>query len=469
MKTLLLSLLVFGTGVAATDIDLPAAFRDERPSSVKESAEAGASDALSRDGWWHLFGDAALDELVERALANNQDLAAAAARVEQARAAAGLARSAYWPTVVGEAAARRERTSRTTDNVLPESDTTTYRAPLNVAWEIDLFGRVRHLNASARADAASVAAEFESVRLALAAEVTSTYFAFRAVGREAALVRDSVELRRHARRLAEARLTQGVSAELDVARAQAELAQTEAELAALRVRHAALHTALALLVGVAAPEFELSAPESPLGLPPRVPAGLPAQVLERRPDVAAAERALAAAQARIGVARAAFYPAISLTGSTGLASADIDALFKGDSRTWSIGPSLYLPIFQGGRNRANLARSQAAHEEAMAAFRQRVLVALREVQDALTANRLLAEQALAQDQAVTAARRASELARLRYEAGLVSFFEVIDAQRGELSAERGAAQLSGIRMNSAVALIKALGGGWQSPTVVAHR
>jgi multidrug efflux system outer membrane protein len=183
-------------------------------------------------------------------------------------------------------------------------------------------------------------------------------------------------------------------------------------------------------------------------------------LLERRPDVAAAERALAAANARIGVAKAAFFPAISLTGSAGFASGDLDRLFESDSRIWSIGPSLYLPIFQGGRNRANLERSRAAYEESVAVFRQRVLVAFREVQDALTGLRLLADQAAAQDRALASARRAAGLAQVRYDAGYVSYFDVVDAQRTALATERASAQLSGQRFVTSIALIKSLGGTW---------
>jgi multidrug efflux system outer membrane protein len=197
--------------------------------------------------------------------------------------------------------------------------------------------------------------------------------------------------------------------------------------------------------------------------------GLPSSLLERRPDVATAERILAAASARIGVAKAAFCPSISLTGAAGFASGEIDRLFKADSRIWSIGPSIYLPIFQGGRNRANLDRSRAAYDESVAVFRQQVLVAFREVQDALTATQFLAEQAAAQGRALTAARRATALVQTRYDAGLVSYLEVIDAQRTSLSVERASAQLGALRLNTSVALIKALGGGWHRQEFVAAR
>lgn len=443
----------------------PAAYRDTAPPEQMGAWKtAEPADTLARGEWWRVFGDSALDELEGRALAANQDLRAAAARVEQARAAAGIARSNYWPQLAANGSLTREQTSGTIDNPLRDTLTTTYRTPLSVSWEIDLFGRVRRLTESARADAEATAATFESVRLALTSEVAATYFSLRALDLEQALVRDSVELRRRARDLAKSRFSNGTAAELDVVRAETELAATEAETAALASRRAATQNALAVLVGAAAPGFELPAAPAPLGLPPVIPAGLPAALLERRPDVAAAERALAAANARIGVAKAAFFPAISLTGGGGYASGDVDTLFKTDSRVWSIGPSLYLPIFQGGRNRANLERSRAAYDEAVAGFRQRVLIAFREVQDALTAGRLLAEQAAAQERALAAARRAAVLAQTRYDAGLVSYLEVIDAQRTSLTTERASAQLIALRLNASVALIKALGGGWHAPT-----
>lgn len=470
MKNLPLLFASSVVALAATPpVEIPAAYRDAPAESALAWKAAEPADAFARGQWWKLFGDPALDDLVSRALAANPDLQAAAARVEQARAAAGIARGSYWPQLAANGSVMREDISIATANRQPVELTTTYRAPLTVAWEIDLFGRVRQLAASARADAEATAATFEAVRLALAADVASSYFTLRAFDRELALVNDGVALRRRARELAQSRFANGTAPELDVVRAEAELAGTEAEAAALANRRAALQNALAVLLGEPAPAFALAMVADELGVPPAIPAGLPSALLERRPDIAAAERALAAAQARIGVARAAFFPAISLTGSAGYASAEVDTLFNADSRLWSIGPSLYLPIFQGGRNRANLARSRAAHEEAVAAFRQRVLVALREVQDALTATRLLADQAAAQDRATVAARRAVTLAQTRYDAGLVNYLEVIDAQRTALATERAAAQLAALRLNTNVALLKALGGGWHRPETVAAR
>lgn len=429
------------------------------------------ADALDRGSWWKLFHDPALDELEARALAGNQNIWAAAARVEQARASAGIARGAYWPQVAVDGSVVRQRTSEAVDNPLPMPVSTTYTAPLSASWEIDLFGRVRRLSESARADAEASAATFESVRLSLTAEVASTYFTLRGLTRELAIVRDTVGLRQHELEMVKTRVRLGTAADLDAARAETELATAEADAAALANQRAAEQNALAVLVGVAPQDFTLASDNNPLDTPPAVPGALPADLLERRPDVAAAERALAAANARIGVAKAAFFPAISLTGSAGYASADVDKLFNSGARLWSIGPSLYLPIFQGGRNRANLARSRAAYDESVATFRQQVLVAFREVQDALTATRYLTEQSAAQDRALEAAKRSAKLVQTRYDAGYVSYFEVIDAQRTALAAERASVALTASRLNTAVALIKSLGGGWHRPsdTLAANR
>jgi multidrug efflux system outer membrane protein len=447
-----------GPDYTRPDVATPDGWRDGEILSAWKTATP--SDSFARGEWWKLFSDPVLDELEARALASNQDLRAAVARVEQSRAAAGIARSAYWPQVAADGSVVRGRTSSTIGNPLPNSQTTTYSTPLTATWELDLFGRVRRLSESARADAEASAAAFETVRLALTAEVASNYFTLQALDREWAIIRDTVALRQRALDLVNARVKSGTAADLDAARAETELAGAEADAAALANQRAALQNALAVLVGESATRFTVT-----LGTiattQPSVPIGLPSDLLERRPDIAAAERTLASANARIGVAKAAFFPAISLTGGAGFASGDVDRLFDSDSRLWSIGPRLYLPIFQGGRNRANLDRSRAAYDEAVAIFRQQVLVAFREVQDALTATRLLADQAAAQDRALAAAKRAVRLAQVRYDSGYVSYLEVIDAQRTSFGAERASAQLSALRLNASVALIKSLGGGWQ--------
>jgi multidrug efflux system outer membrane protein len=438
-------------------IAAPAAYRDAGDLAAWKTAMP--ADAFGRGQWWKLFGDPALDDLESRALAGNQDLRAAAARVEQAAAAAGLARSAYWPQIGLQASATRERYSPTAAEPYPNTVANDFSVPLVASWELDIFGRVRRLTESARADAEASAALFESVRLSLTSDLAADYFSLRGLDRELAILKDTVALRRRELELMSSRFKIGNATELDTTRAETELASAEADSDAVAVRRASLQNALALLLGASAPDFDL-APATREIEPPAVPAGLPSDLLERRPDVAAAERSLAAANARIGVARAAFFPAISLTGGAGFESSATSSLFQTDSRIWSIGPSLYLPIFQGGRNRSNLERSRAAYDESVAAFRQQVLVAFREVQDALTATRLLAEQSGAQSRALRAAERSAALAQTRYDAGYVSYLDVIDAQRTALATERASVQLDAERLNTSVALIKALGGGW---------
>ncbi|HVU34695.1 MAG TPA: efflux transporter outer membrane subunit [Opitutaceae bacterium] len=446
---------------------VPGSYRDVDTSFAWKAGTP--ADALSHGSWWRLFRDPVLDGLENRALAANQDLRGAAARVEEARAEAGLARSDYWPRIAANGEFTRERTSSTTANVFPATLTNTYNAPLSATWELDVFGRVRRLSESARADAAASAATFEAVRLAMTADVASTYFTLGALDRELAIVRETAELRRRALQIENVRLRHGTAAEVDVARAETELATADADAADLENRRASVRNALAVLIGAPASDFQVT--PSPVGriTAPVVPPGLPADLLERRPDIAAAERSLAAANARIGVAKAAFFPAISLTGSAGFASDEVDTLFNADSRVWSIGPRLYLPIFQGGRNRANLERSRAAFDEAVAIYRGRVLVAFRDVQDALTSGRWIAAQLAAQQRALTAAKRAEKLTQSRYDAGYVSYFEVIDAQRTSLAVERAAVRLEAQRLNASVALIKSLGGGWTSTALVAAR
>jgi multidrug efflux system outer membrane protein len=308
--------------------------------------------------------------------------------------------------------------------------------------------------------------------LTLQADVAQNYFALRALDAEIATVGSTVGLRKEQVQLVRSRFEGGISSELDVARAETELATAEAEAASLAKRRAELENALAILAGENPATFKLAALDDANvkwnGRPPEVPAGLPADLLERRPDVADAERQLAAANARIGVAKAAFFPVLRLTGSGGYVSGDIDNLFNWESRVWSIGPSLSLPIFAGGRNRANFKRSQSAFEEVVAKYRQRILVAFGEVENSLAGIHHLSTQAAAQDRAVASARRAAELATDRYRAGLVSYLEVVDANRATLQTERASAQLAGQRLIAAIQLIKALGGGWSEDDLYAR-
>lgn len=457
---------------ALTGCSLPAVGPDyRRPETPAAAAyqDTAAQPAVAAgeritSEWWRDFGDPDLDRTIAEALKENQSLKAALARVEQARALTGEARSAFLPTVGAVGLATREQTSETTTNRFPNSLTTTYRLPLTLSWELDLFGRVRRLNEGARANYLATQELADATRLAVAAETASAYFALGATDQEERIVAETLALQKEMLTLVEARRDAGRASDLAFEQARLAVSTSEADLAAVAQRRSALKNGLAILLGQAAPAFNIGERSQLTGTLPPIPVGLPSELLLRRPDLAAAESGLQAANAQVGVAKSAFFPAISLTGSAGYASAEIDDLFQSDSRAWSIGPSVYLPLFQGGRNRANYQRSQAAYEEAVAGYRQNILTAMREVQDALTASQRLSEQSDAIARAVVSARRVRELAEERYLAGGTSYLEVIDAQRTALAVERSAAALAGQRWVTRVALIRALGGGWERPS-----
>ena len=419
-------------------------------------------DNVPKGAWWEVFGDQALNELQGRAQLANQELKAAAARVEQSRSTARVARSELLPTLDANPSWRRERYSPNQNPSFGDITANTFRAPVDLSYEVDLWGRVRRSFESARADAQSSLATMYGVLLTLHADVAQNYFAIRSLDAELATVQGTLGLRNELLKLTRSRFDGGIGNELDVARAETELASTEAELATLQKRRSELENALAILVGENPSGFKLTALENSSWnpTPPVIPAGLPADLLERRPDVADAERQLASANARIGIAKAAFFPVVRLTGSGGLVSGDIESLFNWESRVWSIGPSVSLPLFAGGRNLANLSRARAAYDESVAKYRQRVLVAFGDVENSLSGLRFLAQQSEAQDRAVASARRAADLASQRYTAGIVNYLEVVDASRGALLAERNQAQIVGLRLAASVQLIKALGGGW---------
>ncbi len=426
-------------------------------------------DNVPKGNWWEIFADTNLNELESQARSANQELKAAVARVDQARATARVARSEFLPSVNFDPSFARQRYSQTQLPNYGIVTANTYSAPLDLSYEVDLWGRVRRGFESARADAQASLAAFDTALLTLQGDVAQNYFALRALDAEIATVTGTVNLRHEQVQLVRGRFEGGIGNELDIARAETELATTEAEAASLAQRRAELENAIAILVGSNPSAFHLGATTTNgwNPQPPAIPAGLPADLLERRPDVAEAERQLASANARIGVAKAAFFPVLTLTGSGGYVSADVDSLFNWNSHAWSIGPSLSLPIFAGGRNRANYKRSQSAFDESVALYRQRVLVAFGEVENSLSGVRHLSDQAAAQERAVTNARRAADLATDRYRSGIVSYLEVVDASRDALQAERGNAQLAGQRLIEAVQLIKTLGGGWTDQQIFA--
>jgi hydrophobe/amphiphile efflux-1 (HAE1) family protein/NodT family efflux transporter outer membrane factor (OMF) lipoprotein len=457
-------LLTIGPDYKQPTNSLPEAYKATDLGAWKEGKPL---DKVPKGSWWEVFDDPGLNDLESQALRANQELKAAVARVDQARATARVARSDLLPTVDLDPSFNRQRYSPNENPSFGTLTADTYTVPLDLSYEVDLWGRVRRGFESARADAQASLAEFYNVLLTLEADVAENYFALRSLDAEIATVIGTVDLRKEQVRLVRSRYEGGIGNELDIARAETELATTEAEAAALSQERARLENAIAILAGSNPAVFKFPA----LGTtnwnpqPPVIPAGLPADLLERRPDVAQAERQLASANAQIGVAKAAFFPVLTLTGSGGYLSGDLDSLFKWDSRTWFIGPSLSLPIFAGGRNRANYKRSQAAYEEAVARYRQQILVAFGDVESSLAGIHYLVDQAAAQQRAVENSQRAAELATDRYRSGIVSYIEVVDASRDTLQAERDNAQLAGQRLIAAVQLIKALGGGWNEQQV----
>jgi outer membrane protein, multidrug efflux system len=430
----------------------PAQFKDEGP----RWTVAAPAEAQDRGAWWKAFADPVLDGLVERAAANNTTIQEAAARLAQARAFARSTDADRMPQLgVG---AGRQAGANTANGMTPATITT---AGATLSYEVDLFGRLAHASDAATLDAQAREALLRSTQLLVQAEVAQTYLSLRATDTERALVDETVEAYRRTLNLTQRRYQAGDIAELDVARVQTELASNEAEALALDRRRAGLEHALAVLVGDPASAFALQPAEWKTALP-QIPAGIPATVLARRPDVSAAQRTILAAQARVGSARAAWFPDLSLTAAGGYASPELGDLFKWSARAWSVGALLSLPIFDGGRREAGVQGAQAQLDGAVASYRGQVLVAFKEVEDQLSALRLLQGQAEAQARAVGSAARATALSESRYRNGMDSQLELLDARRSELRNRREALQVRATQYQATVALIRALGGGWDA-------
>lgn len=450
--------LVVGVATLAGCVLGPDYQRPARPAPAAWQHPAQAATTLP-DRWWTLFGDAELNRHVEATLAANQDLAGALARYDQTRALLGVARADEFPQVSFDPAYQRGRTSGTVSNALPALETTLYRVPVDVAYEVDLWGRVRRSVEAAQAEVEAGADSIATLRLSLAATTASTYLSLRSADRDIDVLARTVSLRQDALQLADRRAHAGVVGDLDVLRARADLAQTRADLADAHRRRDNLEHALAVLEARDAPDFHVP-PSAWTPSIPSIPAALPSALLTRRPDVAGDERALAAASARIGVARTAFFPSVQLTASAGYASNAAGDLAERDSRIWGIGPVIHLPIFEGGRNKARLEAAEAVYRGAYARWRQDGIVAFREVQDALSDGAWLQEQGTALVATVDAATAAAKVSRSRYDRGLAGYFEVVDSERQSLASQRALIQNDQQRLLAAISLVKALGGGW---------
>ncbi|MGB6309559.1 MAG: efflux transporter outer membrane subunit, partial [Steroidobacteraceae bacterium] len=431
--------------------------------------EAAPSDGALKGDWWSLFQDDALNPLVDQALAGNQDLRVAAARLDQAREQVTVARSDLFPWVGVSAEAARGKTSANrplAEYSEPNQSTVQndFEVGPTVSYEVDLFGRVRREVEGARASAQQAEADFENTRLLLTAQLVTDYFALRELDAEIAVVRHSLDLQRDALGFIAARHDLGDATGLDLAQQQALVDSSATQLELLDNQRAQFEHAIATLVGTPAPSFSLAPATSAAALP-AIPLGLPSDLLQRRPDVASAERSMAAANARIGVARAAYYPSIVLSSGFGEPNAGwqsnaLATLFEAPSRLWSLGLSATQTLFDAGKTRANVRIANADYTAAVATYRKTVLSAMEEVENGITGLASLDRAATQADASVTSAQQAFDIATDRYKGGVDTYLEMITAQQVLLGNERQAVQVHGQQFATAVYLVKALGGGW---------
>ncbi|MBI5589023.1 MAG: efflux transporter outer membrane subunit [Deltaproteobacteria bacterium] len=416
---------------------------------------------LPRGNWWEIFGDAELNQLEADAMAANQDLKVAVSRFAQARAAANVAESALYPRLGFSVQPVDQRDSKHRPvGGKPDQTYDTLTVPFDFSYEIDLWGRVKRSVEAATAQAEASADDVESIKLSLQAEVAADFITLRTLDADKALLISSIEVYRKSLELVRNRRAGGMVSDLDVAQAETVLKTAQAQAPDIAIQRARYQNALAVLTGKTASLFHI--PERPLDIPPLViPPGLPSELLERRPDIAAAERRMAASNANIGVATAAFFPTVKFTGLAGFQSGGLDMLFDWPSNFWAVGPSLNLPLFQGGQLDAGLRQTKAVYEETVARYRQTVLAAFAEVENNLAAEHLLTDEYERMLSALQSVHRQLEIAENRYRSGLATYLEVATAQNAALGIERAGVRLRGQQLVSAAALIKSLGGGWQ--------
>ncbi|MFI4901794.1 MAG: efflux transporter outer membrane subunit [Burkholderiales bacterium] len=437
----------------------------ERPSAVvtpvyKESGEwktATPVDQFPRGEWWRIYGDADLDRLETDATQTNQTIAIAEANYREAKTLVDQARAGLFPAVgLGVAASRGNNTSVATSSVRNSTS-----ASIDATWEIDLWGHVRRAVEASEANATASAADLESARLSIQAQLAIAYFTLRVSDSGQRLLDRTVDAYQQSLTLTTNRYNAGVVARADVVQAQTQLKSAQAQAVDNRATRAQFEHAIAVLTGRAPAQFSLAVAND-LPVPSDVPPGVPSQLLERRPDIAAAERRMAAANAQIGVATAAFYPTISLSASGGAASSDLAHLLSLSNRFWSVGANLAEPLFDAGLRRAQRDQTIAQYDAAVANYRQTVLGGFQEVEDNLSTLAVLKDEATIQSQAVDAARLALELVTNQYKAGIVDFLNVVAAQTVLFNNERTLVLLRGRQWQANVTLVKALGGGWST-------
>ena len=465
----LLGACAVGPDYVRPDTAAPLAYKENSGWTVAQPA-----DTADRGKWWEVFGDARLNALVEQVEISNQTVKAAAAQYEQARALVESARAAYFPTVGLNAAATRSQAgsglaARTTTGASGASSSginNNVSLSLGASWEADIWGKVRRATEAQTSSAQASAAELAAARLSAQGQLAQSYFTLRQVDAQIQLYADTVAAYQKSLQLTRNRYVGGVSAQADVVAADTQLKTAQAQAINLGVQRAQLEHAIALLVGQPASTFSIAPAPLTTAPPPPVPeAGLPSQLLERRPDVAAAERQVAAANAQIGVAKAAYFPALSLTGSAGYQGSTFANLLSLPNRFWSIGPQLAATLFDGGARDAQSRQARAVYDQNVALYRQTVLTGLQEVEDNLAALRILEQQAAVQDAALQAARESVKLTINQYKAGVVSYLNVVTAQATAFGTERDSVSLLGSRYVASVQLIQALGGGWHASSL----
>lgn len=454
---ILLTSCAVGPNYVKPKAEVPVAYKEMEGWKV-----AQPNDHLLRGAWWEIFGEPELNALQTQVNLSNQTVAQAEAQLRQARALVQVARAGYFPTVTGGASYARSRRSATLGGTFATGVTTSnYSLPFDVSWEPDIWGRVRRLVEAGKAGAQASAADLEAVRLLVHAEVAQNYFQLRALDAQKELLDRTANDFQKFLDLTKNRYVAGVVSKADVYQAETQLKTTQAQAIDVGVQRAQLEHAMAVLIGKPASQFSL--PAAPLRtVPPAVPVGLPSELLERRPDIAGSERRMAAANAQIGVAIAAYYPTITLSASGGFQSSDLAKWLTWPSRFWSLGAAASEVIFEGGLRRAQTEQARAAYDQTAASYRQTVLTGFQEVEDNLAALRILEEEARVQDEAVRAAQQSVTVATNQYKSGIVSYLNVIVAQTAALNNERTAIDILSRRMTASVLLVKALGGGWEA-------
>lgn len=455
--TMLLAACAVGPDYTRPAVDVPSGYKE-----AQGWKPAQPRDQAPPEKWWEVYGDAQLDALMQQVAISNQNVKAADARFRQARALIGSARAAYFPDLGASASVARNRGSNRNVTSL-QSAGTNYNFALDSSWELDVWGRVRRSVESSVASAQASAADLQAAQLSAQAQLAQAYFSLRVQDAVIALLKDSVAAYEKSVQLTQNQYDVGVAPRADVAQALAQLKSAQAQVLDAGVQRAQLEHAIALLIGKAPADFAIV--PAPLGVQmPAIPVGLPSDLLERRPDVAGAERRVAAANADIGVARAAYFPALTLSATGGYQSQGIANWFSAPNRFWSVGAALAGTLFDGGLRAAQNEAAMAAYDETVAGYRQTVLAGFQEVEDNLAALRILEEEAQVQDEAVKASRESLALVTNQYRAGLVSFLNVVVVQTAAYNNERAALAILNQRLTASVALIRALGGGWSAAT-----